>query len=691
MTPISEIWRLKESHMRPFPSPIDENAERSSLSHVNNSALSTQHSALFSTPEQIERALERILLKVAKPGRYVGGEYNSVVKNWDEIDVKVALAFPDIYDLGMSNLGIMLLYHQVNSQADMLAERVFSPWLDMEVLMRERGIPLYALETKHPIREFDLFGISLPYEQLYTNVLNLLDLAGMPVRSEDRDESYPLVIAGGHACYNPEPMADFIDAFVIGEGEEIIINVARVVQQTRGMTRDRQLRELLKVQGVYVPRFYDVAYNADGTVASVLPNIPEAPKRVLKRIVPVLPKPFTKFLVPNIDTVHNRAPIEIMRGCTRGCRFCHAGMVTRPVRERPVDEIMESIAEIVTNTGFEEISLLSLSSSDYAWVHELADAVHEKYAESGLSLSLPSLRIETASADLLDKIGDTRRSGFTFAPEAATEKMRDIINKYVPDEQVLEAARAVYSRGWCTIKFYFMIGHPEETLDDVQAIVDLCKAVLREGRRILGGKASLNVGVSTFIPKPHTPFQWVPQDTREQVLAKQKLLKEQMRGQGLHLRWNDVEDTEFEGFLSRGDRRLCRVVQRAWELGCKFDAWQDNHFHDRWLQAFAEAGLDPSFYNHRERGLDEVFPWDHIDAAVHKKFLKDDYLMSIRRETRVDCRDQCFACGILPKFKDVRAQTEEMAWECPPVKPISERKKGAKAGDERLPNVALMP
>lgn len=638
-----------------------------------------------------DSALDRILLHVEKPGRYVGGEYNSVVKNWDAIDVKVALAFPDIYDLGMSNLGIMLLYDQINQQSDLLAERVFSPWLDMETLMRQQGIPLHSLETKHRIRDFDLLGISLPYEQLYTNVLNLLDLAGMPVRSLDRDSSYPLVIAGGHACYNPEPMADFIDAFVIGEGEEIIVEIARVVQRTRALSRDAQLRELLKVQGVYVPRFYDVTYNADGTIKSTVPNIPEAPKRVLKRIVPVLPKPFTKFIVPNIDTVHNRAPIEIMRGCTRGCRFCHAGMVTRPVRERPVDEVMQAIAEIVANTGYEEIALLSLSSSDYIYVHELADAVHEKYADSSLSLSLPSLRIESTSADLLDKLGDTRRSGFTFAPEAATEKMRDIINKYVPDDQVLEAARAVYSRGWCTIKFYFMIGHPEETLEDVQAIVNLCKAVLAEGRKLLGLKANLNVGVSTFIPKPHTPFQWVPQDTREQVLAKQRLLKDQLRGNGLHLRWNDIEDSEFEGFLSRGDRRQGQVIQRAWELGCKFDAWQDQHFHDKWLQAFAEAGLDPAFYSHRERDIDEVFPWDHIDAAVHKKFLKDDYLMSLRRETRVDCRDQCFACGILPKFKEVRSQTEAMAWECPPVKPISERKKTAASSDERLPNVAFLP
>ncbi|MDZ4671700.1 MAG: TIGR03960 family B12-binding radical SAM protein [Phototrophicales bacterium] len=643
------------------------------------------------TPEQIENKLSRILLKVEKPGRYVGGEYNSIVKNWDDIDFKVALAFPDIYDLGMSNLGIMLLYEQVNNHPDMLAERVFSVWEDMEAHMRGATIPLFSLETKHPIREFDLLGISLPYEQLFTNVLTLIDLAGMPIRSVDRDESYPFIIAGGHACFNPEPMADFIDAFVIGEGEEIILEVAETLKNMRGASRYDQLESIAKIQGMYVPLFYDVTYNPDGTIAAIMPNNPIAPKRVLKRIVPTLPKPFTNFLVPNIDTVHNRAPIEIMRGCTRGCRFCHAGMITRPVRERPVSEVMDAIEAIIHATGFEEISLLSLSSSDYAYVHELADAVHGKYAGSGLSLSLPSLRIESTSTDLLDKLGDTRRHGFTFAPEAATERMRNMINKYVPDEQVLQTARDVYSRGWRTIKFYFMIGHPNETLEDVQAIVDLCKAVLKEGRKLLGAKATVNVGVSTFIPKPHTPFQWVPQDSHEQVDAKLRLLKSQLREGGLHLRWNAFEDSDFEGWLSRGDRRLGAVIERAWRMGCRFDAWMDKHHHPVWLQAFADEGLDPSFYTTRERDITEVFAWDHIDAAVHKKFLVEDYLMSIKGETRVDCRDQCFACGILPKFKDIRSQTEATDWECPPVKPISERKRKDTDETIRVPNVTLLP
>ncbi len=631
------------------------------------------------SPGSVERLLERHLLSVEKPGRYVGGEYNSVVKDWGGADVKVALAFPDIYDLGMSNLGLMNLYHQVNLQADMLAERVFSPWLDMESLMRAEGIPLYALESKRPVRDFDVFGISLPYEQLYSNALNLLDLAGMPVLSRERDESYPLVIAGGHACYNPEPMADFIDAFVIGEGEEIIVEIAAAMSALRGQPRDQQLRQIARIQGMYVPRFYAAEYNQDGTLRSTRPTEPGLPERVLKRIVLTLPKPFTKFIVPNIDTVHNRAPIEIMRGCTRGCRFCHAGMVTRPVRERPVAEIMEAIDEIVRHTGFEEISLLSLSSSDYAWVEELAEEVNRVYKDAGLSLSLPSLRIESASADLLEKIGGTRRSGFTFAPEAATEKMRDMINKYVPDDQVIQTARDVYSRGWRTIKFYFMIGHPDETIEDVEAIIDLCMRTLREGTKILGKKATLNVGVSTFIPKPHTPFQWAPQDSRKRVNEKQALLKKRMRRGGMHLRWNNCDDSEFEGWLSRGDRRLGRVIRRAWESGCKFDAWQDQHQHHLWLRAFKDSGIDPDFYNFRERDLDEVFPWDHIDVGLRKSFLVEDYLMSVKRETRVDCRDKCFACGILPKFAKERSTTEDAAWECPPVTPISERQRRPQA------------
>ncbi len=620
------------------------------------------------TAVEIERALERLLPRVTKPGRYTGGEYNQIVKDWDQVDFKIAVAFPEIYDLGMSNLGVMILYDIINKHKNLLAERVYCPWTDMEALMREQGLPLFALESKRPIREFDMLAISLPYEQLFTNALNLLDLSGMPVRSADRDATFPLVIAGGHACYNPEPMAPFIDVFVIGEGEEAILKISSVMRAAKHLDRKTQLRYLAQIEGCYVPRFYEVTYGADDTVQAITSTMPEAPARVLKTIVAQLPPPVTDFIVPFIDTVHSRAPIEIMRGCTRGCRFCHAGIVTRPVRERPVDEILTAMEAILDSTGFEEIALLSLSSSDYTHVLELTEKIGARFGHLGLNISLPSLRIETVSTQLMDNLGDGKRSGFTLAPEAATEKMRQTINKYVTDEELLETAREIYRRNWRTIKLYFMVGHPTETMEDVQAIIDLAKRVLAEGRKIHGKKAGVNVGVSTFIPKPHTPFQWEPMDDPDHVLKKLGLLQREMRGQGLRLRWNDLEESLFEGFLSRGDRRVAEVVERAWRKGARFDAWAEHHRRDAWLEAMAEEGLDPSFYTHRRRTLDEIFPWEHIDVAVTKKFLAQDYLMSLEQEKRVDCREQCFACGILPKLKDLRRETPDEAWQCPPVK-----------------------
>ncbi len=632
-------------------------------------------SHMTKSPEQIELALERILPRVAKPGRYVGGEYNQIAKEWDDIEYKVALAFPDIYDLGMSNLGLMILYDIINKHKNLLAERVFSPWVDMEEKMREQQLPLFSLETKHAIRDFDLLAISLPYEQLYTNALNLIDLADMPVRAIDRDASYPLVIAGGHSCYNPEPMAPFIDVFVIGEGEEAILKIISTMRAAAHLDRETQLRHIAQIEGCYVPRFYDVDYHEDGTIAAITPNMPEAPAKVMKTIVPVLPPPVTDFIIPFVETVHNRAPIEIMRGCTRGCRFCHAGMVTRPVRERPVDEILDAMEEILEQTGYEEIALLSLSSSDYTHVLELTEKIGQRFGERGLNISLPSLRIESVSTQLMDNLSNSRRGGFTLAPEAATEKMRNTINKYVSHEEILETAREIFRRNWRTIKLYFMIGHPTEDLEDVQAIIDLSKAVLAEGRAFHGKKASVNVGVSTFIPKPHTPFQWEAMDSTENVEDKLRLLKQAVRGAGLRLRWNDVRESAFEGFLSRGDRRVAEVVERAWRKGAIFDAWQEHFKEDEWMQAFADEGLDPRFYSHRKRAIDEMFPWEHIDIAVTKRFLTQDFLMSQRQETRVDCRNQCFACGILPKLKDLRRETPAEAWQCPPVSKISDRKK----------------
>ena len=619
------------------------------------------------TPEQIELALERILPRVTKPGRYTGGEYNQIRKDWAEIDYKVALAFPDIYDLGMSNLGLMIFYDIINKHRNLLAERVYSPWVDMEAMMRERDIPLYALESKHAIREFDMLAITLPYEQLFTNALNLMDLAGMPIRSVERDTSYPLVVAGGHACYNPEPMAPFIDVFVIGEGEEALLKIIGVMRAARHLDRETQLRYVAQIEGCYVPRFYDVAYHADGTVQSITPNVPEALAKVLKTIVAQMPPPVTDFIIPFVELVHNRAPIEIMRGCTRGCRFCHAGMVTRPVRERPVAEVLQAMEDILESTGYEEIALLSLSSSDYTNVLELTEKIGQRFGHLGLNISLPSLRIESVSTQLMDNLGDSRKSGFTLAPEAATEKMRNTINKFVSHEELLETAREIYRRDWRTIKLYFMIGHPMEALEDVQAIIDLSKAVLAEGRRFHGKKASVNVGVSTFIPKPHTPFQWEAMDETDKIYEKINLLKGQVRGDGLRLRWNNPRESLFEGYLSRGDRRVAEAVGRAWANGAKFDAWGEHFKEATWLEAFAAEGLDPTFFTHRQRTIDEIFPWEHIDIAVTKKFLTQDYLMSQAQETRVDCRNHCFACGILPKLKDLRRETPDEAWECPPV------------------------
>jgi radical SAM family uncharacterized protein len=613
--------------------------------------------------------LDKILPGVEKPARYTGGEWNSVLKDWRGTPIRVALAFPDVYDLGMSNLGLFVLYDIINQHPDMLAERVFVPWPDMEAAMRDAGLPLYSLESKRPLRDFDIIGISLPYEQLYSNTPNLLDLGNIPLLSTARDERYPLVIAGGHATYNPEPMSDFIDLFVIGEGEEIIIEIAETYHRFRNRPRDTQLRALAGVQGVYVPRFYEVDYHPDGTVARVSPTVEEAQFPVTKRIVPVLPPPPTRFIVPFVRVTHDRASIEIQRGCTRGCRFCHAGMVTRPVRERPVAEVLDAVDAIVRETGYEEIGLLSLSSSDYSHVQELVDAVSERYQDKYLSISLPSLRIESFSVDLADALKDGRRSGFTFAPEAATEKMRQIINKYVPTQQVLDTAYEVYERGWRTIKLYFMIGHPSETLEDVQAIIDLAREVLKQGRRVHGKAAQVNVGVSTFVPKPHTPFQWVPLDTVENVRAKQDLLRRGLRGKGFKLSWTDPGETRLEALLSRGDRRLGRVIHRAWQLGAKFDAWGEHFKPEAWWTAMEEAGLHADFYTLRPRLIDERFPWDHIDVAVRKKYLAQDYLMSRQGETRVDCRDRCFACGILPTFSQMRSETPAEAWECPEVKP----------------------
>jgi len=619
----------------------------------------------------IVAALPRLLPRVQKPGRYAGGELNQIVKDWGTTSLRTALVFPDVYDLGMSNLGLAILYDILNRQPDMLAERVFAPWPDMEAALRAAGLPLFGLESKHPLHAFDLIGISLPYETLYTNALSVLDLGGVPLLAADRDDADPLVIAGGHATLNPEPMSDFIDAFVIGEGEDAILEVAQALLgwKASGQPRSALLRRLAGLRGVYVPSLYHVAYTAEGTVARIEPAAPEARIPVLKRIVPRLPPPLTRFIVPYVDVTHNRIPIEIQRGCTRGCRFCQAGMITRPVRERPVAEVVDAIEQGLAQTGYEEVGLLSLSSSDYDDILELVRQVSARFAGRHLNINLPSLRIESFSVELMDLLqGEASRSGFTLAPEAATERMREIINKPVSTEQVLTTAREIYRRGWHLIKLYFMIGHPSETLEDVQAIADLSRAVLAEGRKIIGPRASVHAGVSTFIPKPHTPFQWVPCDSLESIRAKQALLKGALRGPGLKLSWTQPEETQLEAWLSRGDRRMGKVVLEAWRRGARFDAWQEHFNQVAWMQAFEAAGLEPAFYTHRERPIDETLPWDSIDAGVHKSFLTEDYLWSLQGRTRVDCRERCFACGILPKFAALRREHPGETWECPEVR-----------------------
>jgi len=629
------------------------------------------------SPQEIELALERILLQVQKPGRYVGGELNIVTKPWEQTGFRTALVFPDIYDIGISNVGLKILYDQINQRRDALAERAYAPWTDMEALMRGHGIPLYTLESKRPLADFDLVAFSLPYETLYTNTLNVLDMARIPIRSTERDETHPIVIAGGHAATNPEPMHAYVDAFVIGEGEEVIHEIIDVLlgQKARAddsarryRSREQALRTLARLRGVYVPKYYAVRYLEDGTIQQVESLIEGIANPVVKRIVAELPPPPTKFIVPNIETVHDRVSVEIMRGCTRGCRFCQAGMITRPVRERELDEIVQAAEEAVNATGFEELALLSLSSSDFGHIVELTNRVSERFRGRKLTISLPSLRIESVSADLMDKLREHYSGGFTLAPEAATERMRRIINKYISDEDILSTSREIYRRGWTTLKLYFMIGHPSETLEDVRAIAHLCKRVIEEGRRVAGWKIKLHAGVGTFVPKPQTPFQWVAVDRRESIVAKQALLKRELRDPNIKLSWTDPDDTLLEAWLSRGDRRMAEVIFSAWSRGAKFDAWNDERKAGVWAAAFADQGLEPAFYTHRQRRTDEVFPWDHITAAIRKNFLFQDFRQSLEGQIRVDCRLNCFACGILPTFSDLRRAHPGEGWKCPEVK-----------------------
>jgi len=612
--------------------------------------------------------LERILPAVRKPGRYVGGEYNSVIKDWDAISTRVCLAFPDIYDLGMSNLGLMILYRALNELPNVLAERTYLPWVDMIAAMREAQIPLYSLENKRPLADFDLIGITLPYEQIFTNVLEMLDLAGIPLRSAERDARHPLIVAGGHATFNPEPMAPFIDAFIIGDGEEAIVEIVEAVRESREESREDQLRALARLSGVYVPRFYDVRTHApstdtarEGTITAIEATVPEAELPVVKRVISAMSPPPTRLIVPTVEISHDRAAIEICRGCTQGCRFCQAGVVVRPIRERPVEQILEATEEILRQTGFDEIGLLSLSPSDYTGIDRLVGEMVERFSDEHLSISLPALRADSFSVTLAEAIARGRYTGFTFAPEAGSDRMRAVINKTIPSEQVFDVAREVFERGWQTIKLYFMIGLPGEEMEDVEAIAEMSNTVHIIGRRVHGRQAQVNVSVNTFVPKPHTPFQWVPLASSQSIRQKQALLRRKIRGRGIKLDYNNPEATLLEAVLARGDRRLAEVVQRAWELGARFDAWDDQRDFGAWMRAFAKTGLDPDFYAYRERSPDEQFPWEVVSTGVQKRFLLDEYERSQRREVLTDCREGCHACGILATYQGAR--TEE--WTCP--------------------------
>ncbi len=621
------------------------------------------------TPEMFQQQLLTLLPHVQKPARYTGGELNQIVKNWEETDIHFCLVFPDIYDIGMSNLGLAILYEIINQRSDALAERAFAPWGDMEHQLRENQLPLYSLETKHPLSKFDIIGFSLPYESLFTNVLNILDLSGLEIWAEKRGENHPLIIAGGHATYNPEPMSAFIDAFVIGEGEEVIHEILDVYQVWRKTSSSRMslLYQLAQIDGVYVPSLYTDFYHANGTFSHLEKKEASIPSTISKRIVAHLPPAPNRLIVPYIETVHERIPIEIMRGCTRGCRFCHAGMVTRPIRERSVSEIIETIHKAIQATGYNEVGLLSLSSSDYTHISRLVKEIKRNFSTNHLSISLPSLRIETFSIQLMQDLGATRRGGFTLAPEAATERMRNIINKPISTQNFLETTQAIFENGWSTLKLYFMIGHPLETLEDVEAIAELSKESLMIGKRLIGNRAQIHVSVSTFIPKPHTPFQWVSCDSLTNIEQKIELLQHNLRGKNLKLTWNPPQATFLEAWLSRGDRRLAQVIYLAWKNGAKFDAWNDQRNMEAWYQAFANCNLEPEFYTHRTRSLDEAFPWDHIDIGVRKKFLLQDYLMSLEGQTRDDCRQNCYACGILPKYASLRRESG-ITWKCPPLK-----------------------
>jgi len=608
---------------------------------------------LLTEDKMAVRIDDEILQSVEKPARYTGNEWNSVYKKLDNVKIRFAFCFPDVYEIGMSHLGMKILYHLLNEREDTYCERVFAPWVDMEKKMRENGIPLFALESQDPIKEFDFIGFTLQYEMSYTNILNMLDLAGIPIRSSERGKHHPFVCAGGPCAYNPEPLADVVDFFMMGEGEEIINEVmdAYILWKSEGVSREEFLNRIVNIEGIYVPSFYDVDYNPDGTVKSVTPKKSSYPARIRKRIIKNLDGTYfpDRIIVPYTDIVHDRIMLELFRGCTRGCRFCQAGYIYRPVRERTPERLLDLARKLEASTGYEEISLTSLSTSDYTGLPALTEGLIKEMEEKKVNLSLPSLRIDSFSLDLMEKAQKVRKSGLTFAPEAGTQRLRDVINKGVTEEDLLNSVTIAFNGGWSGVKLYFMLGLPTETNEDIEGIADLANKVVEAYMKVPKEKRGkgLNVTVSTssFVPKPFTPFQWEAQDAIEVLKEKQKFLLEKIKSRYIRYNWHESELSLLEAVFARGDRKVCEVLIKAWEKGCKFDSWGEHFKFKEWMEAFKECGVDPRFYANRKRSYDEIFPWDHIDIGVSKKHLIKENEKAYRGELTPNCRDNCTGCG----------------------------------------------
>ena len=599
----------------------------------------------------MNRTLEHILPRVQKPARYTGGEYNAVVKDRREVDVRYALCFPDTYEIGMSNLGMRILYGVMNEMEGVWCERVFAPWLDMETEMRREGIPLYGLESGDAIADFDLIGFSLGYEMAYTNVLNMLDLAGLPLRSEERMELTPIVVAGGTCAFNPEPLAPFVDLFVLGEGEDVSVELIQLYRKAReeGWDKEEFLTAAARVPGVYVPSLYDVSYHDNGTVAAISPR-EGAPAVVTKRIVQDFDKSYfpVKTIVPSTEIVHDRVMLEVFRGCIRGCRFCQAGYAYRPVRSRDPKRLVEQGIAACKASGYQEMTLSSLSTSDYRPLESLCDGLLEWCEPNKVSLSLPSLRADNFSMGLMQRLQHVRKSGLTFAPEAGTQRLRDAINKNVTEEDLMTSCRTAFLGGWNSVKLYFMLGLPTETDEDVLGIADLAKKVLQLWRETAPDKrrgCRITVSTACFVPKPHTAFQWEPQVTREEYLRRVKLLRENMRDKSIAYHWHDPDTSFLEAVFSRGDRRLADVLEAAWREGAKFDAWSEYFDLERWMRAFEACGLDPAFYANRARSREEVLPWSRVSTGVRTDFLWRERELAYAAVITPDCRKQCTGCG----------------------------------------------